>query len=308
MIIMYHQVNLPDYFFSGLGHFPFSEFKNQIEALKRSYSYSPSIPEAFNNSKFFYLTFDDGLKGHIDCVAPYLKRTGLTATFYASSMPLITGQVCNVHLAQLSASLLSYDDLSSLKSDLISHVDLCESEIFIETYENQSHSLTQKHVKSLVNYHLSYEVARDLLLKYVTSNLGLTEETIVKNLYMTVSELKELKAFGFNVFPHFHSHQLLGKLSLHELKSEFEVSLGCFLEIFSEAPVELCIPFGMAGSWNRHCHDLCEHFGVKRVITVSPIEEIDASISTGSSIEYFHRLDCNQFPHAAYMEFPINVI
>ena len=52
------------------------------------------------------LTFDDGLRDHIDCVLPVLRTRNLWGLFYVPSKPIAEGRLLDVHKVHLALGRL----------------------------------------------------------------------------------------------------------------------------------------------------------------------------------------------------------
>lgn len=295
MIVMYHHVHDGDYSLAKLGHFPFLAFANQMCWVKRN---NLKIKSNGGTDTEISLTFDDGLKSHVQYVMPLLNELSLNARFFVQTQPLIEGKACVVHLCQYLVS--SVDQATTWKElrQMPETFDWCQN--VSETYRNQSGSQEAKWIKTLMNYELSPKVSRDILLFLVNKYTQFDEEEFVSKLYMNKRELKNLRAKGFDVLPHFHSHTLLPMLSDEDLMNEFELSIGYFEEEFDCEIKEVCVPYGGVKSWDLRCHQITCERHISSVVTVAKITDICPVPST--KVTYSPRVDCSQLPYADYEE------
>ena len=105
--MMYHYVRPQA---AGLPFFPYlalSDFERQLDHFEEAYGFVSK--EAFTAwvdgapaPEGVLLTFDDGLRDHVDFVLPALVRRGLFGLFYVSSGPALTGEILDVHKVHLA--------------------------------------------------------------------------------------------------------------------------------------------------------------------------------------------------------------
>ena len=115
----------------------------------------------------FLLTFDDGLRDHVDFVLPVLRRRGLFGLFYVPSAPMTDGVVLDVHKLHLVLGRLSgaaaLDRLEARYPRLLEEA----TEADVGHYAAQVSDLQTKRVKYLLNWMLEpderHEVVDDLV-------------------------------------------------------------------------------------------------------------------------------------------------
>ena len=296
MIIMYHHIHDKTYRYHRLGHLPVSNFEKQLSFLKKTYGQAVNINDYSSKSALsVLLTFDDGLKSHIEYVAPSLIKYGFRGTFFVCSYPYLERRVCNVHLLHL---ILGYVPLERLVSALPS--DVLKDESISSSYRSQRSGVFTKKLKTYVNYQGDHAFIRDFLLKIWKRETGINESSLVDELYLSQNDLIALQSNGHTVLPHMHSHRLLTRLSSYELSREFSESIVFFEDILRTPMNCICVPYGGGKSWNAECHRYAIEHGVKKVILVDSISSICEENLTG--IEYFDRTDCSQLVYAKYVE------
>lgn len=118
--VMYHYVRQarPD-----LPHLPYldvANFRRQRDYFEATYGIVDrdsfeSWLEGGDAPAGVVLTFDDGLRDHIDIVLPVIKERGLFALFYACSLPILTERILDVHKVHLAASPLAAMELTPVR-------------------------------------------------------------------------------------------------------------------------------------------------------------------------------------------------
>ena len=97
--LMYHYVRETSLQSSFSRHKDINEFQNECRILKSIYDFI-DFRTAQNNFEEYkdalILTFDDGLKDHLD-VAEILSKLNLKAVFYISTGPYINQEILPVH-------------------------------------------------------------------------------------------------------------------------------------------------------------------------------------------------------------------
>ena len=295
MRVMYHHIHDESYCLSHLGHLPLKNFLLQLEWL----GFDKARPNtALSLSNKVELTFDDGLKSHLDYVAPALLAKRLPATFYVQTMPLIEWRACNVHLCQY---LISRAPAESILNHMISEgiVDGELSQISA-TYVSQDALPLTKMIKTYFNYVLEADIARERLLHLISKFEDFEEKAFINSLYLNRADLVSLIEMGFKILPHFHSHSLLTSLTDDKLLREFDLSMGFFEELLGKPIEEICVPYGGPKSSDARCEVWAKEKGIRTVVLVQGIESILKEYS--ENLRYVSRTDCSELPFSDYQE------
>ena len=121
-IVMYHYVRkIKNSSYPKIKGLEIESFKRQLDYLVRHYNIiSPQelidnkISASKNNSCL--LTFDDGLKDHVDYVLDELNKKKLRACFFPSASTIIENKLLDVHAIQFILAVSK--NISKLVSDL----------------------------------------------------------------------------------------------------------------------------------------------------------------------------------------------
>ena len=130
------------------------EFKNVTEAIE-------SLKKEEDLNKVVLLTFDDGLKDHLDA-ARILKNLGIQkGTFYIPIQPYLNDEILHVHNAHLILSKEGEKSLDLL-FEACKHLDISitnhsnykiEKKIHNNAYSRNETSSKIKEFKRLINYY-----------------------------------------------------------------------------------------------------------------------------------------------------------
>ena len=109
--VMYHYVRPAA---DGLPYFPYlslADFERQLDDFASDYGFVDRDAfvrwaEGGPAPAGVLLTFDDGLRDHVDYVLPALQARGLFGLFYVSSGPAVTGRILDVHKVHLALGRL----------------------------------------------------------------------------------------------------------------------------------------------------------------------------------------------------------
>ena len=164
--VMYHYVRPSA---AALPHFPHlavDDFERQLdhfsgtlgvvgrEEFERWAGGGPAPPG-------FLLTFDDGLREHVDFVLPILRRRGLFGVFYVPSSPITDGIVLDVHGLHLALGRLGGRRV--LDRLAVSKPRLLEQDAGAGHYAAQVSDMATKRVKHLINWRLEPDERREVV-------------------------------------------------------------------------------------------------------------------------------------------------
>ena len=175
---MYHYVRKFDSKFPYSKHKEIEDFVNEIKNLiSLGYEFK-NVTEAIESlkkeedlNKVVLLTFDDGLKDHLDA-ARILKNLGIQkGTFYIPTQPYLNNEILHVHKAHLILSKegeksldLLFEACNNLGISITDHENYkFEKENYKNAYSRIDTNSRIKEFKRLINFYGSIG-ARDLLL------------------------------------------------------------------------------------------------------------------------------------------------
>lgn len=267
-------------------------FKRQVIALKKRYAEN-------TRDQILKITLDDGLKSQLTA-AKILDELNIKGYFYYNSLTATSSKVANVHLVHILLKKLDTGKKYQLYSDLINSADF--SVTFDDAkyiYRRQGEFSTDQKIKFLVNYKLINSEVDDILEYYYQRVSDVPLRELNENIYMKRDELRDLQLRGHHIFPHGHSHKILGNMSTTELEFEFSEMANAHETIFKNQYEELCVPFGSIYSWNESCDKIAKSYGIRDIILVDDVKNI--FFSWDPDLRYFSREDCCSLAYYEYV-------
>ena len=298
---MYHYVRPHA---DALPHFPYlalDDFEAQLDHFATTYGFVSrdafvSWTDGAPAPDGVLLTFDDGLRDHVDHVLPALRSRGLFGLFYACSGPPADGQILTVHKVHLAIGRLGGEAalrwLAGNAAQLLRHDGSAEA----THYAAQTSDAATKRVKHLFNWELptpAHAHALDGLLEHAFS--GTTPAW--QDVYLDGSELRELIDAGMGVGPHGHSHVVPRFLSAEEQSAEVTLSSRFVAESGGGPEWGYCYPYGSRAAIGEPTRRALTDSGFRFAFAVAdgdidrPLAELDALA--------LPRHNCNAFPHGA---------
>jgi len=292
--VMYHYVRPQA---SGLPYFPhlaLSDFECQLDHFEECCGFvgredflawvaGAPAPEGA------LLTFDDGLRDHLDYVLPSLAKRGIFGLFYVSSGPALTGEILDVHKVHLAVGRIGGEAaLRWLKQEA---PDLIPTETSATHYTAQNSDQATKIVKDLFNYRLSPK-ERGPVLDRLLDHAFKGSPPSWRDIYLDQDDLRELSRAGMGVGAHSHKHLLSGRLPAEEEKAEIELSCAFVETAGGGRGFGYCYPYGS--------------FSVRTEATVAAagcpfafgVAGADISEPLAETARYaLPRHNCNVFPH-----------
>ena len=301
---MFHYVRTFDFNFPFSKHKEIEDFEKEIKKLiSLGYEFK-NVTEAIDSlikdedlNKVILLTFDDGLKDHLNA-AKILKNLGISkGTFYIPTQPYLNNEILHVHKAHLILSKegekslnLLYEACNLLDISIIDHNNYAiEKEIFKNAYSRFDANLKIKEFKRLINFYGSIGV-RDALLNEIIIKLGIFKKT--EDLYLSFDEIKEISEMGFEIGSHGVSHTLLSRLDKKNQKEELFSSKKFLENLISRDINSFCYPYGGKKSYNKDTLRLLKEVNYHNAISVEQ-RNIDKETIKNNLFE-IPRYDCNQ--------------
>ena len=298
--IMYHYVRRFSRDSPYSRHKDIKLFNEEILKLKNNYFFN--VTEAindFNNikqqSKSILLTFDDGIKDHLE-VAEILHKLSIKATFYIPIQPYIDGKLLNVHKAHLIISKFGACSLDmllelcqSLDIDYKVLVNKKEQEFFESRYQQQEDERKIKEFKKIINYCGSIGL-RDKILDTLLEKNKINKKA--SEFYLTIEEIKYISSLGFEIGSHGVSHSVMSRLSDKEQQNEMYNSKKFLENVIQNSVTSFCYPYGRRNSYNEKSLDLLRQTNYKNAISVESRDINKNDII--NNIYELPRYDCNE--------------
>jgi peptidoglycan/xylan/chitin deacetylase (PgdA/CDA1 family) len=297
---MYHYVRQarPD-----LPHLPYldvANFRRQLDYFEATYGIVDrdsfeSWLEGGDAPAGVVLTFDDGLRDHIDVVLPVIKERGLFALFYACSLPILTERILDVHKVHLAVGRIGGDAaLSWLRSKSPDCLPAERIDAEPKVYAEQKSDRATKLIKHAFNWTPANETksaALDGLLDFAFEG----HPPHWTEIYMTDAELRALLDAGMGVGPHSHAHRVPALLDPDEQRDEVARSCDFISAVAGGCTWGYCYPHGIAQALSPNSETIVAESGCSLAFAVAPEDILDPLVH--SRRFSLPRHNCNAFPH-----------
>jgi peptidoglycan/xylan/chitin deacetylase (PgdA/CDA1 family) len=297
---MYHYVrpktNLNLYYITN------KNFEKQIDYLENHYGIVSK--EQWNNfrdtgrfPKGVLLTFDDGLKDHINNVIPVLTKRNLFAIFYVCTDPLYD-RALSVHLTHYLLSIFPPRKIMELlqKNNIILGENIHLDSVSRHAYLNHNQDEIAKNVKRIINWAHQDLGQREKLSKIFYSLTGLSQKEFVQNWYLNQRDLLILNGLDFEIGSHTCTHRLLSNLKSSDFRNEIVNSKAELSDLVRQDIRSFCYPYGGPNSYNEGVVTELKKAGYSESFSVNP-KDIDFHLNSKLNIFELPRYDCNLFPN-----------
>ena len=299
--VMYHYVrDFQNTRYPGIKGLDVKAFERQLDFILKNFdvlSFDSLRQALFGEVNFerpsVVLTFDDGLKDHIEFVAPILMDRGVKGLFFPPSQPILEGRLLVVQAIQFVLSEI--DDARNLLPFVLEqmrehlgadHAAVLVGEANASRFDTQEVMIVKRLLQRDLPREQAESIASDLFRRFVSND----ERAFVEETYLSFEDVCELKLNGMHIGSHTHSHPWLSRLSREEQQHELLASRS-FLEAVGVNTLEgwsLAYPYG---DFNNDTLDVAKDLGCSLAFTTKV-----GSISFGSSSLKLSRWDTVDFP------------
>lgn len=303
-ISMYHYVrDLQHSRYPGIKGMDISQFRNQMEFFKENFNVvtmeqvigtikgTSALPE-----RAVLLTFDDGYIDNFSFVFPILEEFAFQGSFFIPGKTFTTHQLLDVnkiHYILASANLRKLVvDLKEKMNfyrgkefDFLPTEDLWHMYAIENRFDTKETIFVKRMLQTVLPEKLRNKISSELFVKY----LGITEEKLAYELYMTPEQIRTLKKHGMFIGLHGYDHYWLGNLSKEELCKDISAALDTMNEFIDRKEWVMNYPYG---SYNDSVLDYIKQNGACIGLTT---EVRIADLDKDEALR-LPRLDCNDFP------------
>ena len=303
-IVMYHYVRpIKNSKYPNIKGLELHGFQRQIEFFKKNFHFinmGELLASFYSNTDIpknsILLTFDDGFKDHFSYVFPILKKLNVQACFFPPSKPIEEFSVLDVHKISYILSTTSQDELIEEIFQLIrgnkDKFALKNPEDYFNQLAIPSRFDTKEAVfiKRILQRELPKELREDitnkLFIKFVQEN----ETEFSKQLYLSISEMKEMTEAGMYFGSHSYSHEWLSYVVTASLKDEIKRSIDFLKKVNTDSQeLVMCYPYG---NYNENVIKQLTETGFKAAVTT----EVGNAVITKENLFKLKRFDTNDFP------------
>ncbi len=277
-------------------------FRQQMEFFKEEFNVvrMEQVIEALNGGllpeKALLLTFDDGYIDNYTFAFPILEEYGFQGSFFIPGKTLSTHELLDVNKIHY---MLACADIQMLVEDVKEKMDYyrgreydypATSDLWNEyavanRFDPKETIFVKRILQTVLPEELRNRISSDLFEKYV----GVSEEKLAYELYMSPDQIRALKRHGMFIGLHGYDHYWLGNLSEGKMKEDIDKGLKVMDEFIDKDNWVMNYPYG---SYNEHVLGYIKSVGAQVGLTtkvgVADLLEDDPLI--------LPRLDCNDFP------------
>ena len=242
------------------------------------------------------LTFDDGYIDNFTYAFPLLEEFGFQGSFFIPGKTFTTHQLLDVNKIHY---ILASTDIKKLVVDVKEKMDYYRGNEFDypsteelwsqyatdERFDGKDTVFVKRILQTVLPEKLRNQISSDLFEKYV----GVKEEQLAYELYMTPEQLRTLKKHDMFIGIHGYDHYWLGNLSPEQMREDVSKALETMDEFIDRKEWVMNYPYG---NFND---DVLSFIGEKGACIGLTTEVTVADINSDPALQ-LPRLDCNDFP------------
>lgn len=307
-IVMYHYVRpIKNSEYPKIKGLEINSFKRQIRYLTKRYNFitaeqliAASLGQKNLPKNPCYLTFDDGFKDHVKYVMPELLKRNIQGSFFPPSIAIENQELLDVHAIHfIFASLKNINSLFIDLNNACLNIGLTKLDLssLYKTYakpyryKNGSYENAKTvYIKRMLQFALPEKtrskIVSHLFKKYVKKN----KRQFASELYMSISDIKNLIKNGMYVGSHGCRHIWLGKEKKSEQIKDIKLSLDFLKKVgASTKNWIMCYPYG---SYNKDTLNILR----KKKCLIGLTTKIGTINLNQLKILELNRYDTNHFP------------
>lgn len=278
-------------------------FREQIAFMKSSFNIvtMEQVLEAISTKeklpeKALLLTFDDGYADNYNVAMPILEEYGVQGSFFIPGKTFTTHQLLDVNKIHY---VLASANIYNLVEDLKKEMDYYRGQEFqyapteelfakyavASRFDIKETVFVKQMLQTVLPEKLRNIISSKLFAKYV----GVTEEQLAYELYMSEQQIRTMKRHGMFIGIHGYDHYWLGNLPVEQMKNDISLALDALDEFVDRKQWVMNYPYG---NYNK---DVLAYISKQGACLGLTTEVRLADIDKDNSLE-LPRLDCNDFP------------
>lgn len=278
-------------------------FREQIAFMKSNFNIvtMEQVLEAISTKnklpeKALLLTFDDGYADNYNVAMPILEEYGVQGSFFIPGKTFTTHQLLDVNkIHYVLASANIYNLLEDLKKEMDYYrgqefqyaptEELFAKYAVATRFDIKETVFVKQMLQTVLPEKLRNIISSKLFAKYV----GVTEEQLAYELYMSEEQIRTMKRHGMFIGIHGYDHYWLGNLSVEQMENDISLALDALDEFVDRKQWVMNYPYG---NYNK---DVLAYISKQGACLGLTTEVRLADIDKDNPLE-LPRLDCNDFP------------
>lgn len=276
-------------------------FKEEFSVVRMEHVIDAAINGAVLPDNAVLLTFDDGYADHYSYAFPILEEFGFQGSFFVPGKTFATHQLLDVNkihyiLASANINKLLIDVKERMEYyrgseyDYPSTDELWDKYAKDERFDGKETIFIKRILQTVLPEELRSRIASDLFEKYV----GVSEEQLAYELYMTEEQIRMMKRHGMFIGIHGYDHYWLGNLESSQMQEDVLKALDVMDEFVDRKRWVMNYPYG---DYNPEVIDFARWQGACLGLTTE-CRRVNLDLD---SIMELPRLDCNDFPPKSEM-------
>ena len=257
-IVMYHYVRpIKDSDYPNIKGLELEGFKRQLDYLSNHFSiitaeqlinYSQGSSDLPSNP--CYLTFDDGYKDHLRYVLPELLTRKIQGSFFPPADAVEKRKMLDVNaIHYILASTNDYTKLANELDRYCLEYGFTQEDVdfFYKKWatSNRYDPPTVVYIKEMLQHALPHEVRELIISRLFEKYVQKHQVDFADDLYISISDTKELINNGMYVGSHGCEHIWLDKVSEHKQQKEIKASLKFLKKVGARTDDWImCYPYG----------------------------------------------------------------
>lgn len=280
-----------------------SLFRQQIEYMKHNFNIvtMEQVLDAVGGrvklpEQALLLTFDDGYIDNYTFAFPILCEFGVQGSFFIPGKTFVTHQLLDVNkIHYILASANIFELVEDVKKEMnyyrgqeydYAYTDQLFHEYAIANrFDIKETIFVKRMLQTVLPERLRNKISSNLFKKYV----GVTEEQLAYELYMTEEQIRTMKRQGMFIGIHGYDHYWLGNLPVEKMRQDISMALDTLDEFIDRRQWVMNFPYG------NYSPDVLEYIrsqGAKIGLTTD-VKVADIDKDNALTLP---RLDCNDFP------------
>ena len=278
-------------------------FRQQIEFMKENFNVvtMEQVMDAIEGKielpeKALLLTFDDGYLDNYLFAFPILEEFGVQGSFFIPGKTFTTHQLLDVNKIHY---ILASANIGELVEDVKKEMDYYRGqefdfaqteELFHEygianRFDSKETIFVKRMLQTVLPEKLRNTISSNLFEKYV----GVTEEQLAYELYMTEEQIRTMKRHGMFIGVHGYDHYWLGDLPKDQMHQDIAKALEVMDEFIDQKHWVMNFPYG---NYNK---DVLDYITMQGACIGLTTDTRVADLKRDNVME-LPRLDCNDFP------------